>query len=64
VAVDVIADISNPASRVPIEVEEGDFEALGQESTDRALAIAIRELLDVLQLPELVEEQSVESVSG
>jgi hypothetical protein len=58
VAVDVLAEISNPASRVPIEVEEGDFEALSQETIDPALAIAIRELLDVLQLPELVEEQS------
>ena len=34
----VLADISNPASKVPIEIEEGDIETVCQKSTDRALA--------------------------
>src|ERR1700730_15406841 len=38
VPADVFADISDPASEVPIEVDEGDFETLRQKSTDRALA--------------------------
>jgi hypothetical protein len=34
----VLADISNPASKVPIEIKEGDIETVRQKSTDRALA--------------------------
>ena len=39
---DVLADISDPAGKVPIEVDEGDFETLRQKSTDRALAGSTR----------------------
>jgi hypothetical protein len=42
VPADVLADISDPASKVPIEVDEGDFETLRQENTDRALAGSAR----------------------
>jgi hypothetical protein len=38
VPADVLADIPDPAGKVPIEVDEGDFETLRQKSTDRALA--------------------------
>src|SRR5262245_41255314 len=38
VPIDVLADVPDPASKVPIEVEEGYVEALRQKSTDRALA--------------------------
>jgi hypothetical protein len=38
VPADVLADISDPASQVPVEVDEGDFEARRQKRTDRALA--------------------------
>ena len=38
VPADVLADISDPASKVPIEIDEGHVEALRQKSTDRALA--------------------------
>ena len=38
VPVHVLADISDPASKVPIEVHEGDFEMRRQKRTDRALA--------------------------
>jgi hypothetical protein len=42
VPANVMADISKPARKVPIEVDESDFEALRQESTDRALAGSTR----------------------
>ena len=38
----VLADISDPASKVPIQIDEGDFETLCQKSTDRALAGSAR----------------------
>lgn len=38
VPADVLADIADPASKVPIEIEERYVEALCQKSTDRALA--------------------------
>ena len=38
VAVNVFADVSDPVSKVPIEIEEGDFETLRETSTDRAFA--------------------------
>jgi hypothetical protein len=38
VPANVAADISKPPRKVPIEVDESDFEALRQKSTDRALA--------------------------
>src|SRR6266571_8046118 len=38
VPADVLADIADPASKVPIEVDEGDFETRRQKRTDRALA--------------------------
>jgi hypothetical protein len=42
VPADVLADISDPASKVLIEVDEGNFETLCQTSTDRALAGSAR----------------------
>jgi len=42
VPADVFADISDSASKVLIEVDEGDFETLCQKSTDRALAGSAR----------------------
>ena len=42
VPANVLADISDPAGKVPIEVDEGDFETLRQKSTDRALAGSTR----------------------
>jgi hypothetical protein len=38
VPANVLADISDPAGKVPIQVDQGDFETLRQKSTDRALA--------------------------
>jgi hypothetical protein len=38
VPTNVIADVSDPASEMPIEVEEGYVEAVRQKSTERALA--------------------------
>ena len=38
VAADVLADVSDPISESPIEVDESDFETLGEKSADRALA--------------------------
>jgi hypothetical protein len=42
VPADVLADISDPASKVLIEVEKSNLETLRQKSTDRALAGATR----------------------
>jgi hypothetical protein len=42
VPANVLADISKPVRKVPIKVDESDFEALRQESTDRALAGSTR----------------------
>jgi hypothetical protein len=42
VAVNVLAYVSNSISEVPIEIDEGDFETLGQKSPDRALAGSAR----------------------
>jgi uncharacterized protein YndB with AHSA1/START domain len=38
VPADVLANVSDPADNVPIEIEEGDVGTLRQQSTDRALA--------------------------
>jgi len=38
VPADVLADVSDAADKVPIEIEEGDVETLPQQRTDRALA--------------------------
>ena len=40
VPADVLADVSDPASKVPIEIDEDDVQALRQQSPDRALASA------------------------
>ena len=42
VPANVLADISDPAGKVPIQVDQGDFETLRQKSTDRALAGSTR----------------------
>jgi len=39
VLTDELADVSDPTSKLPIEVDEGDFETLRQKSTDRALPV-------------------------
>ena len=41
-AISVVADISDPASKVPIEIEEGYVETLCQKSTNCALAGSAR----------------------
>jgi hypothetical protein len=38
VPADVLANIADPAGKVPIEVDEGEFETLCQKSPDGALA--------------------------
>jgi hypothetical protein len=42
VPADVLADISEPAIEMPIEIEEGDVETFCQKGTDRAFASAAR----------------------
>lgn len=38
VRVDVVPDVADPVSKMPIQVNESEFEALRQKRTDRALS--------------------------